>query len=87
MSGGAWRHFWRDRQHRLTRWAAGVLLVLFLADLAPGLVNKEHAHTEWETWPGFWTVFGLAGCILIVLLSKAYGRAGILTREDYYDDE
>jgi hypothetical protein len=84
----AWvRNFLRDPRHRLSRWAVVVLLGLLVADVVPGWVDKEHAHTALERLPGFWTVFGLIGCILIVLLSKWYGHAGILTREDYYDDE
>ena len=36
--------------------------------------------------PGFWALFGLMGCIGLILLSKAFGHAGIMQREDYYDE-
>ncbi len=57
------------------------LLVMFDATLA----DKSAAHTGVEHWPGFWSVFGFVACALIVILSKWYGHAGIMTREDYYD--
>jgi hypothetical protein len=61
------------------------LLVVY--DAIPFFVDKEHAHTKIEHIPGFWSVFGLVGCILIILGSKAFGHAGIMTREDYYDED
>jgi hypothetical protein len=62
----------------------GVLALLILADAL--FVNKEHAHTGLERLPAFWSVFGFVGCVLIIILSKWYGHAGIMNREDYYDE-
>jgi hypothetical protein len=73
-------------------WKAGVRLSLFVLallvvlDAVPGLVDKEHAHTAAEHFPAFWAAFGLVGCIVLILLSKAFGHAGIMQREDYYDE-
>jgi hypothetical protein len=61
----------------------GLLVVL---DALPFIVDKEHAHTPIEHLPGFWSVFGFVACALIIVLSKWYGHAGIMTREDYYDE-
>lgn len=63
-----------------------VLLVLIVLDAIPAVVDKEHAHTSVEHLPGFWSAFGFVACVLIIFLSKAYGHAGIMTREDYYDE-
>jgi hypothetical protein len=53
----------------------------------PFVVHKEHhAHTAVERIPGFWSVFGFIGCVVIILVSKWYGHAGIMKREDYYDE-
>ena len=65
----------------------GLLALLVLADALPFLVDKEHAHTAAEHLPGFWAVFGLVGCVVLILVSKAFGHAGIMQREDYYDDK
>ena len=64
----------------------GVLALLVVIDALPFLVDKEHAHTKLEHLPGFWSVFGFVACTLIIFLSKWYGHAGIMRREDYYDE-
>ena len=78
--------FLRDRLKTVVRLCLGVLACLVLIDGLPFLVDKEHAHTWAEHIPGFWSLFGLLGCVVIILLSKAFGHLGIMTREDYYDD-
>ena len=64
----------------------GVLALLVVIDALPFLVDKEHAHTQVEHIPGFWSLFGFVACTLIIFLSKWYGHAGIMKREDYYDE-
>lgn len=69
------------------RWLFIALLVLLLiVDALPVLVDKEHAHTAAEKIPGFWALFGFASCVVIVFVSKWFGRLGILRREDFYHD-
>ena len=55
-----------------------VKLIQFLRD--------DEAHTAAEHFPAFWSIFGFAACVVIVLLSKWFGHLGIMTREDYYED-
>ncbi|MBN2507478.1 MAG: hypothetical protein JXQ71_12365 [Verrucomicrobia bacterium] len=77
----------RRHSKRVAVAAAGALGLLVAADAVPGLVDKSEAHTWLEAnVPGFWALFGLVGCILLIVLSKGLGRLGIMTREDYYDD-
>jgi hypothetical protein len=64
----------------------GVLALIVVVDALPFLVDKEHAHTKLEHLPGFWSVFGFVACTLIIFVSKWYGHAGIMKREDYYDE-
>jgi hypothetical protein len=78
--------FLRHRLQTVVRVCLAALAVLVLLDAIPALVDKEHAHTWIEHLPGFWAVFGLLGCILLILLSKAFGHAGIMRGEDYYDE-
>jgi hypothetical protein len=78
--------FLRDRLKTVVRVCLVVLAVLVLIDAIPGVVDKEHAHTSAEHWPGFWAVFGFVGCVILILASKAFGNAGIMQREDYYDE-
>lgn len=74
----------RARLRTVVKICLGLLACLVLADAL--LVDKEHAHTWIEGLPGFWTLFGLIGCMLLIILSKWFGHAGIMTREDYYDE-
>ncbi len=78
--------FLRNRLKTVVRVCFAVLAVLVLFDAIPAIVDKEHAHTATEHIPGFWAVFGFIGCVVIIILSKWFGHAGIMTREDYYDE-
>lgn len=79
-------NFLRHPRHRLVRRLFAAAILLDILDTIPTIVEKDHAHTAFEVIPGFWTAFGLVGCIAIILLSKWFGHAGILRREDYYDE-
>jgi hypothetical protein len=76
----------RDRLPAVIRVGIAALVVLVAADALPALVDKEHAHTAAEHVPAFWAAFGLLGCLLLVVVAKTWGRLGVSTREDYYDD-
>jgi len=78
--------FLRKRLKTVVWVCYAVLALLVVIDALPFLVDKEHAHTSVEHLPGFWSVFGLVACTLIIFLSKWYGHAGIMRREDYYDE-
>jgi hypothetical protein len=78
--------FLRNHLKTVVRACIVVLVLLVVVDAIPALVDKEHAHTKWEHIPGFWSAFGFLACAVIVLVSKWYGHAGIMTREDYYDE-
>jgi hypothetical protein len=78
--------FLRRRLKTVVRLCLAALGCLILLDALPFLVDKEHAHTWLEHIPGFWALFGLLGCIVLILVSKAFGHLGIMTREDYYDE-
>jgi hypothetical protein len=78
--------FLRDRLKLLVRLSYGVLALLIVIDAIPALVDKEHAHTKIELLPGFWSVFGFLACVVIIIASKWFGHAGIMKKEDYYDE-
>jgi hypothetical protein len=76
--------FLRNRLKAVIWVCCAVLALLVLVDAF--LIGKEHAHTKPEHFPGFWSVFGFIGCVVIILFSKWFGHRGIMTREDYYDE-
>ncbi|MBM3853764.1 MAG: hypothetical protein FJ399_11505 [Verrucomicrobia bacterium] len=75
--------FLRQRLPTVIRVCLAVLAVLVVLDALPFLVDKHHAHTKYEKFPGFWAVFGFFGCVFLILASKAFGQLGIMQREDY----
>ena len=78
--------FLRQRLRTVVRVSLALLLVLIVLDALPFVVDKHHAHTAVEKFPAFWSVFGLVGCIILIIASKWFGHLGIMTREDYYDE-
>ena len=78
--------FLRDRLKTLIWIGCAVLALVVVLDAIPAIVDKEHAHTAIERWPGFWAVFGFVACVVIIIASKWFGHAGIMVREDYYEE-
>jgi hypothetical protein len=78
--------FLRDRLKTVTKVSVFVLVGLVIIDAIPLVVDKEDAHTGAEKFPLFWAAFGFVACVLIIIASKAFGHAGIMKREDYYDE-
>jgi hypothetical protein len=60
---------------------AGSSLLELLAPPSP------HANLFWHRVPGLDFVYGLAGCALIVVVSKWLGKRFLQRPEDYYEDE
>ena len=71
----------------MKRWVIAALVVLTAGTLLAGFLHHpEHGHGHWwDSIPGFFIVFGFAGCALLIFLSKALGKAFLNKNEDYYD--
>ena len=66
------------------------LLELLLSALKlPALAEMFHvhpAHFWFEQWiPAWGSLYGLASCMAIILVSKYIGKKWLMRREDYYD--
>jgi hypothetical protein len=48
-------------------------------------VHTEHAVFWWEEIPVFYAIYGLFGCVLIIIASKELGHFWLQRPEDYYD--
>jgi hypothetical protein len=55
---------------------AGVLVHLF---------TPPHAAFLWQEIPGFSAIYGVIGCILIIVVSKALGHYWLQKEENYYE--
>jgi hypothetical protein len=73
----------RSRPVLMKRLALAGLALLALWDAL--LLVKDKAHTALEKAPGWWSLFGLAGCAAIIVFAKWLGARGVSTREDYYE--
>ena len=53
--------------------------------LLPHLFH-EHSHHYWfDSVPAFGSLYGLASCVVIIIVSKFLGKVWLMRREDYYD--
>jgi hypothetical protein len=50
-------------------------------------VDTHHAHTWMEAHiPGFWALFTMLSCLVLIYFARWFGKSGIITREEYYDN-
>lgn len=45
----------------------------------------KHGHFMWESWFGFFALYGFVCCVLLVLAAKYLLRPAMKRGEDYYD--
>jgi hypothetical protein len=50
------------------------------------LLYHRHSLHPWQSWRGFYAVYGFVGCVLLVLIAKLL-RKWVKRPEDYYDRE
>jgi len=68
--------------------ASSVLVVFIIGIFFWSLsVDTSHAHTWAEKHiPGFWSLFGIVSCIVLIFVARWFSCAGISRGEDYYDN-
>ncbi len=51
-----------------------------------GQSHDDHPpHVPFESLPAWGSVYGLASCVAIIVVSKRIGKAWLMRRENYYD--
>lgn len=74
----------RDRLQKVILCCYGGIALIIIWSLT---VDTSHAHTWAEKIiPGFWGLFGLCSCAVLIMIARWLGKGGIMTREDYYDN-
>ena len=48
-------------------------------------LDTSHVEVAVEKFPVFWGIFGFLASVVIIFFAYWLGKAGIKTREDYYD--
>lgn len=56
--------------------------ILFAMDL----VIHRHTVHPWESFTGFYAIYGFLACVILVLLAREL-RKVVMRDEDYYDQE
>ncbi len=65
-----------------------ILIITLIALILSALVDLPlagHGDFAWSKIFGFFAVFGLIGCVAIILISKWLGHYWLQRKEDYYD--
>jgi len=71
----------------MKNWHWITLAAITAASIAFQFWGPKSAHPHaWDIVPAFYAIFGFAGCILIIVVSKALGKKWLQKREDYYDE-
>lgn len=71
----------------MKRWWIGSSAIVAVS-IALEIVFRHLAHPEylWHEIPGFDFIYGLAGCLAIVIVSKWAGHRFLQRPEAYYED-
>lgn len=77
------KHLFDDPRNvsRLLKIFFALLIFLFAGDF----FVPKHGHFPWETWPGFYAMFGFVACVCLVLVAKYVLRPLVKREEDYYE--
>jgi len=62
-----------------------IMACLVLSILLDLLLRGSHGDFVWYSIFGFFALFGLIGCVALVLISKWLGHYWLQRPEDYYD--
>ena len=65
-----------------------LLKLVFEALDLPALAEMFYVHPPdfWFEWiPAWGSLYGLASCVAIIVVSKFLGKVWLMRREDYYD--
>ena len=71
---------------RIKRWFyVGLAIVAVAETVLPLMFPSDHSHFWFEGFPAWGSLYGLASCVAIILVSKFIGKVWLMRREDHYD--
>ncbi len=70
----------------MKRWFyLGLGAVALVEIAAPRLLHADHGHFWFEDLPAWGSLYGLAACVAIIVVSKLLGKLWLVRPENYYD--
>ncbi len=71
---------------RIKRWFYVGLAIVAVAEIVlPLMFHGDHSHFWFERFPAWGSLYGLASCVAIIVVSKFLGKVWLMRREDHYD--
>jgi hypothetical protein len=64
---------------------AALVVIALVEIVAPYVLHAEHGHFWFEEVPAWGSLYGLAACAAIIVVSKLLGKAALSRPENYYD--
>ncbi|MCB9702355.1 MAG: hypothetical protein H6711_10710 [Myxococcales bacterium] len=80
-----WRSMLDENPRAVRGFWVGSLVVLLLLAFADVVVH-HHEHFGIDGTPGFYSLYGLGACVVMVLFSKFVVGLVLKRRDTYYDD-
>lgn len=77
------KHLWDEKKNIVTLLKVFFCTCVFLFSL--DFIVPKKTHMPWEEWPGFYAIYGLVACVILVLVSKYVLRPLAERKENYYD--
>lgn len=71
----------RDHLKTLRNGLYGLMALAIVADI---FLPRHEPHFFGDKIPGFWSVFGLVGCLVLIKVMKGLAHTLLGQREDYY---
>jgi hypothetical protein len=72
---------------RKYRWLFVPVILIIVAGVVVDSIGAAHGeHSGVFSIPGFWSVFGLVGCLILAGACKLAARLFLKRPENYYDD-
>ena len=62
-----------------------VIVAMVAATIVEALFAEPDHHNLWDVTPGFDVLFGLVGCVALIILAKIIVAPLIQKDEDYYE--
>lgn len=73
--------FLKDHTKTLRNILYGLMVLTVVADI---FIPRHEPHFFGDKIPGFWSVFGFVGCILLIKVMKGLAHTILGKAEDYY---